>query len=94
MSNSEVYSWRVSPELKSALEKAARSEQTTVSRLLERIVVAWLEQAESSGDQQSVQRHLHQTAARTLGKIHGRDPRRAERTRDLVRKRLTQRRAG
>ena len=94
MSKSEVYSWRVSPELKSALEEAARSEQTTVSKLLDRVVVAWLEQAELNGDQNSIQRRLHQAAARTLGKIHGGDPRRAERARDLVKKRLTKRRAG
>ena len=92
MSKSEVYSWRVSPELKSALEQAARSEQTTVSKLLDSIVVGWLETTESNGDEKSIQRRLHQTASRTLGKIRGGDPRRAERARDLVRKRLTKRR--
>lgn len=94
MPKSEVYSWRVSPELKSALEEAARAEQTTVSKLLDGIVSAWLEQADSNGDQGAIQRRLHRAAAGTLGKIHGGDPRRAERARELVRKRLTKRRAG
>lgn len=94
MSKSEVYSWRVSPELKSALEEAARAERTTVSKLLDGIVAAWLEQADSNGDQQAIQRRLHRAAARTLGKIHGGNPRRAERARELLRKRLTKRRAG
>jgi len=94
MGKSEVYSWRVSPELKSALEEAARAEQTSVSKLLDSIVAAWLEQAESNGDQEAIQRRLHRAAARTLGKIHGGDPRRAERARELVRRRLTKRRAG
>ena len=91
MSKSEVYSWRVSPELKSALEEAARAERTTVSKLLDSIVTAWLEHADSNGDQEAIQRRLHRAATRTLGKIHGGDPRRAERARDLVRKRLTKR---
>jgi len=94
MSKSEVYSWRVSPELKSALEEAARVEQTTVSKLLDGIVGAWLQKADSNGDQESVQRRLQRVAAKTLGKIHGGDPRRAERARELVRRRLTKRHAG
>jgi hypothetical protein len=94
MSKSEVYSWRVSPELKSALEEAARAEQTTVSRLLDSIVDAWMQKADADGNRESIQRRLHQAAARTLGAIRGGDPRRAERARDLVRKRLTSRRAG
>ena len=94
MGKSEVYSWRVSPELKSSLEEAARAEQTTVSRLLDSIVSAWLKQTDADGNQESIQRRLHRAAARTLGTIRGGDPRRAERVRDLVRKRLTKRRAG
>ena len=94
MSKSEVYSWRVSPELKSALEEAARAEQTTVSRLLDSIVDAWMQKTDADGNQESIQRRLHRAAARTLGAIRGGDPRRAERARDLVRKRLTSRRAG
>jgi hypothetical protein len=94
MGKSEVYSWRVSPEVKSALEEAARTEQTTVSKLLDGIVAAWLERADSDGDQGAIQRRLHRAAARTLGTIRGGDPRRAERARELVRKRLAKRRAG
>ena len=94
MGKSEVYSWRVSPELKSALEQAARAEQTSVSKLLDSIVAAWLQQADSNGNQEAIQRRLHRAAAKTLGEIRGGDPRRAERARELVRKRLTKRRAG
>ena len=94
MNKSEVYSWRVTPELKSALEEAARAERTTVSKLLDGIVAAWLEAADPEGHEGAVQQRLHRAADRTLGKIHGGDPRRAERARDLVRKRLTKRRAG
>ncbi len=94
MSKSEVYSWRISPELKSALEDAARAERMSISKLLDGIVGAWLENADSNRDQESLQQRLHAAAAKTLGKIHGGDPHRAERARDRVRKRLTKRRAG
>jgi len=94
MSKSEVYSWRVSSELKSALEEMARAERTTVARLLDRIVKAWLGRADAQGDHESVQRRMHEAAAKTLGTIHGGDPRRAERARHRVRTRLNKRRAG
>ena len=42
MSKSEVYSWRISPELKADIEAAARAEKATISTLLERIVREWL----------------------------------------------------
>ncbi|NIM01987.1 MAG: hypothetical protein GTN89_14490 [Acidobacteria bacterium] len=94
MSKSEVYSWRVSPELKSALEEAARAEQTTVSKLLDGIVATWLEQTDPQGEEAAIQHRLHREAARTFGKIRGGDPRRSERARDLVKKKLAGRRAG
>lgn len=42
MSKSEVYSWRLTPELKAELEAAARAEKVSISDLLERMVQEWL----------------------------------------------------
>ncbi len=42
MRKSEVYSWRLSTELKMQLEAAARDEKTSVGIILERIARAWL----------------------------------------------------
>lgn len=42
MSKSEVYSWRLSPELKMKLEAAARREKSSLSELLDRITREWL----------------------------------------------------
>ncbi len=42
MAKTEVYSWRLSEELKGELEEAAKQEQQSVSGLLERIVDEWL----------------------------------------------------
>ena len=36
----EVYSWRLSPDLKDDLEEAARRERVSVSRLLERMTAS------------------------------------------------------
>jgi hypothetical protein len=42
MSKSEVYSWRLTPELKAELEAAARAEKTSVSQIIEGVVRDWL----------------------------------------------------
>lgn len=85
----EVYTWRVSPVLKAGLEEAARAEKRTVAQLLDEIVAEHLRSGggpvPGEGERQ---RRLHQRAAAFAGCIAGRDPRRAERARELVRARL------
>lgn len=84
MKKSEVYSWRLSPETKEALEDRARAEGTSMARLLDGIVGSWLEQ--QAADEEAVeQRLLHAAAAKTIGTIRGGDPTRAERAGELVR---------
>ena len=46
MAKTEVYSWRLDPELKQQLEAAARAEKTSVSAVLERLAKQWLKQSE------------------------------------------------
>lgn len=43
MSKSEVYSWRLTPELKAELEAAARVEKTTISKILVASTKSWLD---------------------------------------------------
>jgi hypothetical protein len=43
MAKTEVYSWRVSPELKMRLEAAARTKGISVAAALEQAVRTWLE---------------------------------------------------
>ncbi|MDH3604952.1 MAG: hypothetical protein OEU26_35560 [Candidatus Tectomicrobia bacterium] len=85
MKKTEVYSWRVSPELKTALEDAARVEGMSVALLLDRIVTAWLAGASADGDEEDVQQRLYIAAERAIGTIHGGDPRRAEHARNRSR---------
>lgn len=90
----EVYSWRLSPSLKSKLEEVARSERVSVAALLERIVRAWLEQRARESASDDEQARIRAAAAPYIGSFAGDDPHRSERVRELVRKRLTGRREG
>jgi hypothetical protein len=88
----EVYSWRLSGELKSDLEREARERKLSVSSLLEMAARAWLKKpnGDSAGDE--AQRKLHASAVACFGVIKGRNPQRAETARDAIRGRLRRRR--
>lgn len=90
----EVYSWRLSPAMKYALEEAARQEQESIGKLLERIVADWLAQRQVAGSgDDAEQRRLHDAAVQTFGMIQGGNPDRSATVRQAVRAKLTQRRA-
>lgn len=93
MMKSEVYSWRLSPTIKSSLEEAARREQATVAALLERIVTDWLSTHLEQSQEESAQRRLHAAAARTFGTIRGSNPSRSEQVGRTVRAKLAKRHA-
>ncbi|MBI1816467.1 MAG: hypothetical protein HYR72_15925 [Deltaproteobacteria bacterium] len=94
MAKSEVYSWRVAPETKAALEHAARRERSSIGRLLDRVVHEWLADLRvRSGGDGSEQARLHAAAVRTLGVIRSGNQRRSEEARELIRRRLAERRA-
>lgn len=90
----EVYSWRVSAETKAALDEEARRERSTVAAVLDRIAGEWLDERRRSAGGDDEQARLHAAAACSFGKIAGGDPRRSERARDAIRRRLAQRHAG
>ena len=91
MNKSEVYSWRIAPNLKAALEEAARQEQQPLSLLLERIVAEWLalKQLESSQTEAEQQR-LQQAAVATFGALNSADPDRSSHTRQRLQAKLRQ----
>ncbi len=93
MKKTEVYSWRVRPDLKNALEEAARGERMSLARLLDHIVTQWLEHKSGDGAEEEIQQRLHRAAAKTFGAIHGADPLRAEQARERIRARLKKRHA-
>lgn len=95
MAKSEVYSWRVAPETKAALEYVARRERSSIGRVLQRVVHEWLVAGgRDTESDEADQARLHAAAARTFGTIRGGNPHRSEQVRALIRRRLVQRRAG
>jgi hypothetical protein len=88
----EVYSWRLSGELKSELEREARLRKASVSSVLELAIRDWLKKGAVHGkEDEEEQRRLHAAAANCLGTFTGRDSHRAESARKSVRQRLGRR---
>lgn len=90
MKRSEVYSWRVAPELKSALEHEARRDGSSVGALLEKIARQWLN-ARRRPDDEEEQKQLHESASNWIGSIDG-DPDWSVSVRETVKRRLQARR--
>jgi hypothetical protein len=82
---SEVYSWRLAPDLKWALEEAARREHVSVSRLLERIARDWLKMQAWVAEDEAEQARLRAAAAPYIGSLRSGDPDLAERASERVR---------
>ncbi len=92
MSKTEVYAWRMSPDLKMALEDAARRQGVRVSVLLERVVRGWLEEHESARRSEEEER-IRARALRCAGVLAGGDRKRSSQVSRRVRERLTARKA-
>jgi hypothetical protein len=93
MARTEVYSWRLSPALKSALEEVARARGMSLSALLEEATREWLgEHAGEILDTGAEQERVRARARRFLGRIKGASPDRAATARTRVRARLRRRR--
>ncbi len=87
----EVYSWRVSTDLKSELEREARLRKSSISSVLESAIREWLSKRDVDNEQAEVQERLHAAAASCFGVLAGRGTRRAETARQLIRQRLRRR---
>lgn len=87
----EVYSWRVSTELKTVLEREARRRKISLAAALDIAAHEWLGKSGSEDDDTAEQKRLHAAAAKALGAIHGGDPYRAENAgkivKEIIRKR-------
>ena len=78
----EVYSWRLSPQLKRDLDRAARDEGVPISGLLERISQDWL--AERWREDEARQARIRARMKKCIGAIHGADPHRSQNVRQIV----------
>jgi len=86
----EVYSWRVSPDLKADLEREARLRNSSLSALLDTVTREWLA-ARDKNDDAAEQERLHAAARACFGTIKGDGTPRSENVSRLVRERLRQR---
>ena len=71
MKKTEVYSWRVASDRKTALENEARREGTTVAALLDHITQEWLEAKRGVTGDEAEQARLHARAGKAIGAIAG-----------------------
>jgi hypothetical protein len=85
MAKTEVYSWRVAPDLKMALERAARAEGSSVSALLERIARAWLAEHRAVSLRSEEEERIRARAMKCIGVIRGDDPKRSSQVSQRVR---------
>ena len=88
MKKTEVYSWRVTPAAKAAIENAARREGTTISALLDRITKEWIQERRGHLDEEAEQKRLQDEVRKTIGTISGGGRTRAESAGATVRARL------
>jgi len=89
----EVYSWRVSTDLKSGLEREARRRKTSIGVVLDLAARDWLSRSGAEAGSETEQLRLHKAAARSIGTIAGGNPGRSQGAREAVRQRLRQRHA-
>jgi hypothetical protein len=85
----EVYSWRLSPHRKAALEAEARREGTSLAKLLEDITASWLEeQRKSRNGDEAEQAAIRTRVMATVGTMRSGDPTLSTRTSEIVRERI------
>jgi hypothetical protein len=92
MKKSDVYSWRVAPDLKAALEQEARRERRSLGGLLEWIATEWLMARRRATGSEDEQARLRALAGKAFGRIAGGEPHRSTSVRASVRRRLAARR--
>ena len=86
----EVYSWRVTVELKMALQREARRRKISLATALDLAVQECLKKPGADKDDEREQKRIHEDASKSFGVINGSDPHRSENVRELVRERLRQ----
>lgn len=94
MAKTEVYSWRLDPEIKMSLEEEARLLGISLAEFLDRTARQVIKETRQKRENdEAEQARLHAAAAKYVGTISGGDPYASERVREIVRKRIRERNA-
>ncbi len=88
---SEVYSWRVSPDLKTGLEREARRRKMSFAAVLDLAARDWLNKGGAELDGEAEQIRLRKAVSRCIGTLASGDAHRSENARQTVRERLRRR---
>jgi hypothetical protein len=88
---SEVYSWRVSTDLKTGLEREAHRRKLSLAAVLDLAARDWLNKggAEIEGDEEQLR--LRKAASKCFGTVASGNAHRSETARQAVRQRLRRR---
>jgi hypothetical protein len=87
----EVYSWRVSSEVKTSLEREARRRKISMAAALDAAAREWLQKSGMTQEGDEEQRRLHKAASKWFGTLASRKARRSETASRSVRDRLRRR---
>ena len=87
----EVYSWRVSTDIKTELEREARRRKTSLSGILDLAAREWLNKSGAENEGHEEQMRLQAAAFQCFGAFAGVDAQRSENARQEVRRRLRRR---
>ncbi len=90
----EVYSWRVSTEVKTSLEREAHRRKVSVSALLDLAARDWLNKNRPDNEGTEEQVRLRNAASKFFGTLASGSPRRSENARRDLRQRLRRRHDG
>jgi hypothetical protein len=84
----EVYSWRVSADIKTSLEREARRRKISVSAALDLAARDWLQKSATAEEDDEEHLRLHKAASRYLGALASGNAQRSETVSQSVRQRL------
>jgi len=88
---SEVYSWRVSSDLKTSLEREAWRRKISMAAALDAAAREWLRNSGAANEGDEEHRRLQKSALKWIGKLASGDGRRSETAAQSVRGRLRRR---
>jgi hypothetical protein len=84
----EVYSWRVSSDVKTSLEREARRRKISMSAALDAAAREWLQKSAAANEGDGEQRRLQKAASKWLGALASGNAQRSETASQEVRDRL------
>jgi len=87
----EVYSWRVSSDVKTNLEREARRRKISMSAALDAAARDWLQKSAAANEGDGEQRRLQKAASKWLGALASGNAQRSESASQDVRDRLRRR---